>query len=377
MKEATRAILLLQDGSQFEGKSFGYNGKKTGEVVFNTSLTGYEEIITDPSYCGQIVIMCYPHIGNYGINLTDAESYGVWIEGLIVKEYSKIYSNYRARISLASYLKRKKIVAIEGIDTRALVKKIRQCGSMKGVIAAGHYSIRDLEAMIRKMPSICDTDLVARVNDSPFAVFKKYKGRQVKKRSTVAIIDCGTKLNIIRSLEEEGFNIRLFRADTKLQNILDSGDISGVVLSNGPGDPRKAAGAIKLARELIKYNERNYLPVMGICLGHQIIGLASGAKTYKLKFGHHGGNHPVKDLRSGKIEITAQNHNFCVKYDSVKKDYEVTHINLNDDTVEGLQHRSLPVASYQYHPESCPGPHDSRYIFSDFKELLHGKKKRY
>ncbi len=371
MKNNKQAILLLEDGTVFKGRSFGWEGKKTGEVVFNTSLTGYEEILTDPSYCGQIVVMCYPHIGNYGINFSDAESYKIWVEGFVVKEYSKIYSNYRAKKSLGDYLEKNKVTGIEGIDTRALVRRIRDKGSMKGIIAVGNVNIPVLKKKLKESPSIKGKDIVSKVNRSPYAVFKKFIPKHSRNKKTIAVIDYGAKLNIIRSLEGQKFNVAVLSGKSELKDVLKINP-SGVLLSNGPGDPSAVKSGIKLARELINYNKSNCLPVMGICLGHQLIGLGSGAKTYKLKFGHHGGNHPVKDLGTKKIEITSQNHNFCVDIQTMKKNFDVTHINLNDKTVEGLKHKEFPIVSYQYHPEACPGPHDSAYLFEDFRSIIYG-----
>lgn len=369
MAKDIQAVLLLEDGTAYHGKSFGWRGEKTGEVVFNTSLTGHEEILTDPSYCGQIVVMCYPHIGNYGINFDDAESYKVWVEGFVVREYSKIYSNYRAKTSVGSYLKQNKVVGIEGIDTRSLVRKIREKGAMKGIVSAKDFDIAGLKKKLRSTPSITDINLVSKVNRSPYAVFRRFKPFPAAGGGTIIVIDYGTKLNIMRSLEVLGLKVKVLPGKTRLKDILEL-NTAGVVLSNGPGNPEAVTCGIKLAEDLIRHNEKKRLPVMGICLGHQLIGLGSGAKTYKLKFGHHGGNHPVKALKTGKIEITVQNHNFCVDPETLSKDFVVTHINLNDNTVEGLRHRKFPIISYQYHPEACPGPHDSKYLFGKFARLI-------
>lgn len=373
MNKNKQAILLLEDGSVHKGQSFGWTGEKTGEVVFNTALTGYEEILTDPSYCGQIVTMCYPQIGNYGISLKDAESYKIWAEGIIVREHSKTYSNYRASISLSEYLKKNKIVGIEGIDTRALVRRIREKGSMKGLIAANNQDISQLKKRLKDAPSIAQVDLVSKVNRSRYSVFRKYTPVLHKGGATVVIIDYGTKLNIINILQSFGVNTKVLPGNAELKDVLKFKP-DGVVLSNGPGDPQTVKSGIKLSRDLIAYNNEHYLPVMGICLGHQLIGLGSGAKTYKLKFGHHGGNHPIKDLETNKIEITVQNHNFCVDQKSLHKDFIVTHINLNDNTVEGVKHKKFPIISYQYHPEGAPGPHDSKYLFKKFYNLISSNK---
>lgn len=353
----------------FEGKSFGWLGEKAGEVVFNTSLTGYEEILTDPSYCGQIVAMCYPHIGNYGINLEDYESYKVWVEGFIVRECSEIYSHYRAKISISDYLIQNKIVAIEGIDTRSLVRRIRNRGSLKGIISTKDFDIQSLRKKLKGIPVIQGADLVSRVNESQDSVFRRYVPKFKKGRLDAVIIDFGTKLNIIRSIEKMGLNVKILSGRTELKDLL-SLNPRAVILSNGPGDPEAAACGIGLAKELIEYNNDHYLPVLGICLGHQLLALGSGAKTYKLKFGHHGGNHPVKNLTTGKIDITVQNHNYCVDPKTLSRDFEVTGINLNDNTIEGIKHKKKPIISYQYHPEASPGSHDSEYIFKEFKELI-------
>jgi carbamoyl-phosphate synthase small subunit len=366
-----KAVLLLEDGTVYNGLSFGWHGEKTGEVVFNTALTGYEEILTDPSYSGQIVTMCYPHIGNYGINFEDGESYKIWLDGVIVKEYSNIYSNYRAKTSLAQYLKDNKVMGFEGIDTRSLVRKLRDKGAMRAIFSAKDTNTASLKKKLKAVPSISDMDLVSKVNKSPVAVYRKFTPKNIKGRPTIAVLDYGIKLNIVRSLQAQGLNVMVLPCNTQLKMLLQLKP-DGVFLSNGPGDPESAEYGIKLARDIMNYNKDNYLPLMGICLGHQLIGLGSGAKTFKLKFGHHGGNHPVKDLETTKIEITSQNHNYCVDPDTLPGGFEITHMNLNDNTVEGMKHKTMPIISYQYHPEACPGPRDSSYIFSRFKELLNG-----
>lgn len=370
-------VLMLEDGTVFHGKSFGWKGEKTGEVVFNTSLTGYEEILTDPSYCGQIVVMCYPHIGNYGINFDDRESYKIWVEGFIVREYSKIYSNYRAKISLGEFLKQSRATGMEGLDTRALVRNIREKGSMKGIVSTKDTDIRSLRKKLKESPDILGRDLVSVVNSSSRAVYKNYSPALSNcKLQTIVVIDFGTKLSIIRLVEKSGFRVNVLKGKTTFQEII-SLKPEGVIFSNGPGDPEAVPYGVKLAKELIAYNKEKYLPVMGICLGHQLLSLGAGAKTFKLKFGHHGGNHPVKELKTGKIEITVQNHNFCVDPRTLPGDFEITHRNLNDGTVEGMKHKRFPVMSFQYHPEASPGPHDSEYIFNRFKELIYAKAKRH
>lgn len=362
-----KAILLLSDGTFFEGISFGYKGERTGEIVFNTSLTGYEEIITDPSYAGQMVTFCYPHIGNYGISKSYGESFNVWIDGIIVRDYSDIYSNYTAKTSLSDYLNEYKVPGIHGIDTRKLVKIIRNKGSMSAIISSVDFDISSLKEKIKLMTPIEKRLLVNEVNNSNYAVYKNYKTNSPISANdpAVAVIDFGVKLNIIRCIEKHNFKVRLFPSETTLSDILKY-NTTAVVLSNGPGDPAIVNSGVSLAKELLQYNATHKLPVLGICLGHQILSLASGAQTYKLKFGHHGGNHPVKNLVSGAVEITVQNHNYAVRLDSVPDDFTVTHLNLNDNTVEGISHKKYPIISYQYHPEAAPGPHDSEYIFNEF-----------
>lgn len=369
MPEGRTAILMLEDGTVFRGTHFGWEGESSGEVVFNTAMTGYEEILTDPSYCGQMVVMCCPHIGNYGITLEDAESKKIWVEALIVRQASALASNHRAKETLPEYLRRNRIPGIEGIDTRALVRRLRAHGAMRGFISNGEMKTGELREKLRAVPDISTVNLVQRVSDSETAACKTFIPHVRAGSKKVAVIDFGTKLNILRCLEAQGLDVVMFPSTATLADLLGK-NVNGVVLSNGPGDPAAVASGISLARELIRHNEKQNLPVMGICLGHQLIGLGSGAATYKLKFGHHGANHPVKNLRTGRIEITSQNHNYCVDVAKIGRDFEVTHMNLNDQTVEGMRHREYPIFSVQYHPESAPGPHDSQYLFSDFKRLL-------
>jgi len=365
----TDTLLLLEDGTLYRGKGFGWKGQKAGEVVFNTALTGYEEIITDPSYYQQMVAMCYPHIGNYGINYKDAESYNVWISALIVREYSKIYSNLMAKISLGEYLKEKKVPGLEGIDTRALVRKIRDKGAMKALISPEGESLASLKKKLKDSPSITGRNLVKDVNNSKWSVYKKYKTGVSKNKPQVAVVDFGVKLNIVKRLEEAGLRPEVVSGDISFEELIKKNP-AGVMLSNGPGDPEGVESGIRLAADLLEYNKKKRLPVLGICLGHQLICLGAGGRTYKLKFGHHGGNHPVKDLRTGKIEITTQNHNYCAELNSIPADFKATHINLNDKTVEGMKHQKYPIVSYQHHPEAGPGPNDSKYIFKEFREML-------
>lgn len=354
-----KAILALEDGTVFGGVAFGASGECYGEVVFNTSTTGYQELLTDPSYKGQIVTMTYPLIGNYGINHEDVESGKIFLEGFVVKACSKIASNWRSQKSLADYLKENKILGIEGIDTRALTLHIRQAGAMKAVISTVDLDKNSLVKKAKNSRGLVGLDLVRQVTSQ-----KKYSWPG-KGRFKVAVLDCGVKYNILRNLAKRGCRVEVFPAHTSYEQIL-SCKPQGLLLSNGPGDPAAVKYVIETTRRLI-----GKLPIFGICLGHQILGLALGGKTYKLKFGHHGVNHPVKDLNSGRVYITSQNHGFCVDIDSLnKKDIEITHINLNDQTLEGMRHKKLPIFSVQFHPEASPGPHEAQYLFDDFIKLI-------
>jgi len=371
-KEAPRAFIVLEDGTIFEGTSFGAPGEKTGEVVFNTSMTGYQEILTDPSYKGQIVTMTYPLIGNYGVNEDDVESIKPHVEGFIIRENSPIHSNWRARNSLSRFLKSHGILGIEGVDTRALTKHIRTAGAMKAIISTEDMNMDRLIEKAKASPGLIGRDLVKEVTclapypwesrlPAPFP--PPFASRD--RRHRVIAMDFGVKHNILRLLESLGCDIIVVPASTTVDEIL-SLHPDGIVLSNGPGDPEGVSYAIETARELIGQK-----PILGICLGHQILGLALGGRTYKLKFGHHGANHPVKDLKKGKVSITAQNHGFCVDIDSLSdEEIELTHLNLNDQTVEGMRHRKLPIISIQYHPEASPGPHDALYLFEDFIGMM-------
>jgi carbamoyl-phosphate synthase small subunit len=355
-----KAVLVLEDGAIFRGESFGAAGEKYGEVVFNTSMTGYQEILTDPSYKGQIVAMTYPLIGNYGINAEDVESRKPFLEGFVVKEYSKIASNWRSDKSLGDYLKENKILGIEGIDTRALTLHIRRAGAMKAVLSTIDPNEKSLLKKTRRSAGLVGVDLVKEVTiDKKYVWQSKVTG--YKPRFKVVVLDCGVKYNILRELTERKCRVIVLPAQATAEEIL-SLKPDGLLLSNGPGDPAAVSYVVETTRKLI-----GKLPIFGICLGHQMLGLALGGKTYKLKFGHHGANHPVKDLKTGKVSITAQNHGFCVDIGSLnKKDIEVTHVNLNDQTLEGMRHRKLPIFSVQFHPEASPGPHDARYLFDNF-----------
>ena len=357
------AILALEDGTTFKGRSFGAAGERFGEVVFNTSMSGYQEVITDPSYKGQIVAMTYPLIGNYGVNTDDAESCKPFIEGFVVKEYSKIASNWRSQKSLAEYLKENNIVGIEGIDTRSLTLHIRQKGAMKAVLSTVDPDEKSLIKKAQNSPGLIGRDLVKEV-----ICGKPYVWSQKGKFKVVAI-DCGIKLNMLRILERKDCQVMVVPATASSSQILKFKP-HGLLLSNGPGDPAALPYIVNTVKELL-----DKLPIFGICLGHQMLGQALGGKTYKLKFGHHGANQPVKDLKTGRISITVQNHGFCVDMDSLnKKDVELTHINLNDSTPEGLRHKELPVFSVQFHPESSAGPHDAEYLFDEFIKMMKKEK---
>jgi len=359
-----KAILVLEDGKIFKGESFGASGERYGEVVFNTSITGYQEILTDPSYKGQIVMMTYPLIGNYGVNTEDVESAKPFLEGFVVKECSKIASNWRSSQPLGEYLKENKILGIENIDTRELTLHIRQAGAMKAVLSTVDFDEKSLVKKAKNSPGLVGVDLVKEVT-----VGRKYiwqpETKVQKPQFKVVVLDCGVKYNILRELVKNKCQVIVLPAQASAEEILKLKP-DGLLLSNGPGDPAAVNYVIETTKKLI-----GKVPLFGICLGHQILGLALGGKTYKLKFGHHGANHPVKDLKTGKVSITVQNHGFCVDIDSLnKKEIEITHINLNDQTLEGMRHRRLPIFSVQFHPEASAGPHDAEYLFKDFIALM-------
>ncbi len=377
-----QATLALEDGRIFAGEGYGAPGEALGEVVFNTSLTGYQEIATDPSYAGQIVVMTNPQIGNYGTNEADNEAAKPYIEGLIVREFSPVSSNWRSERVTDEYMERYKVPVLADIDTRALVRHLRTHGVMRGCLSTLDSNPESLVAKARSIPRMDGTDL-ARVVSTPSAYAFAPEDALAETGNPllpaaaangpllhVVAYDFGIKRNILRMLTREGCRVTVVPAETRADQVMELKP-DGVFLSNGPGDPEPVTYAVQAIRQIM-----GRVPIFGICLGHQLTGLALGGKTYKLKFGHHGGNHPVKNLLTGKVEITAHNHNFAVDPDSIRiSDVELTHVDLNDNTVEGLRHRSLPLFSVQYHPEAAPGPHDSQYLFHDFRRMMDEWKK--
>ena len=360
MEISKTVVLLLQDGRFFYGEKFGSDGETIGEVCFNTGMTGYQEILTDPSYCQQIVTMTVPHIGNYGVNPDDYESDRIQVAGFVIKEETDIPSNWRSTQSLGDYLKDHNIVGIQKIDTRALTRHIRDNGAMNGIISTIDSNLESLKKKLSQVPNMTGLDLAQKVTCKDSYLWSTIQNGQYK----VAAIDFGIKHNILRLLESHGCNVTVFPAHVTSKEILDFNP-DGVFLSNGPGDPEAVTYGIETVKKLL--GEK---PIFGICLGHQILALALGGKTFKLKFGHRGCNHPVKNLESGKVEITSQNHGFAVDLDSLPSNIEQTHVNLNDNTSEGIRCKELSAFSVQYHPESSPGPHDSRYLFEQFIGMM-------
>lgn len=376
-----KALLALEDGTIFKGRSFTGDCESVGEVVFNTSMSGYQEILTDPSYCGQMVTMTYPLIGSYGVNDEDVESDRIQVKALLVKEYQEFPSNWRSQKTLAEYLKENSIPGLEGIDTRALTRHIRLKGAMKAALSTKDLNPDSLVEKARKSPDMVGRDLVKEVTCREPVMWKDgktvklenglvgFKWPEEKGKYRVVAIDYGVKYNILRSLESRGCSILLVPAATNSETIDVLGP-DGLFLSNGPGDPAAVTYAVDTIKD--QFDKR---PIFGICLGHQIVGRALGADTFKLKFGHRGGNQPVKDLKTGKVEITSQNHGFCVDMESMDNpDVELSHINLNDNTLEGIKHNKIPLFSVQYHPEASPGPHDADYLFDRFISMMKERK---
>ena len=371
------ALLVLEDGTTFRGRSFGAVGERAGEVVFNTGMTGYQEILTDPSYRGQMVVMTYPHIGNTGINDQDPESEGPHLRALIVRSVCRRESNWRAHQTLAQYLAEHEIMALTDVDTRALTRHLRKFGALRGVVSTVDLDPASLQTKALASPTTSDVDLVAEVTCAePYRWTDPVAGEWLREIPSagadvdhahayhVVAYDCGIKRNILRQLVSSGCRVTVVPADTPAEEVLAL-QPDGVFLSNGPGDPEQVPYTVASLQKLL-----DQVPIFGICLGHQLLGLAMGGEKLKLKFGHHGSNHPVKDLRNGHIAITAQNHNFVIDIDSIRDQVELTHVNLYDGTVEGMRHRTLPVFSVQYHPEAAPGPHDANPLFAQFVEVM-------
>ena len=361
------AKLILENGRSFKGYSYGKIGVSIGEICFNTGMTGYQEILTDPSYKGQIVTMTYPQIGNYGVNNTDIESNKIHAHGLVIREGSPIVSNYRSTDDLDSYLIKNNIIAIQGIDTRALTKIIRNEGAMNAIICSDNTNKKKLTSLLNKYPKMAGLDLAKEVSCKKKYVWQNNK----KKKYKIAAVDFGIKYNILNLLSQENCSITVFPADIDFNKIVKFNP-DGVFLSNGPGDPSAVKYGIKLIKELTQTS----IPIFGICLGHQLLAIASGAKTYKLKFGHRGCNHPVKNLKKGTVEITSQNHGFSVSNKQISNNIRITHLSLNDNTIEGIEYKNKPIFSVQYHPESSPGPHDSRYLFKKFIKSVDAYKRK-
>lgn len=359
-----KAYLILEDGKIFKGQSFGAEGTFTGEVVFNTAMSGYQEILTDPSYFGQVVVMTYPMIGNYGINKDDSESDKIFARALVVKEYHKYPSNWQSTMSLADFLKKNGTPGIEGIDTRTLVRYIREKGTMRAAVSTETDDVNKILEVIKNSPQMSGLNLADEVSSK-----KSIEYKVANEKFRVSAYDFGIKKSIIKNLNLRGITVKLFPSSAKAQELLDYKP-NGLFLSNGPGDPAAVKGAIDEVKVLLNSN----IPLFGICLGHQILCLAVGAQTYKFKFGHHGGNHPVQNLATRHVEISSQNHGFAVDPKSLSDDIEITHLNLNDKTIEGIKSKTKPWMSIQYHPEASPGPCDSSYIFDEFVKMIEDSK---
>jgi len=381
MKTIQKALMVLEDGQEYKCQSFTGSGEAFGEMVFNTGMTGYQEVLTDPSYRGQLVTMTYPLVGNYGVNIEDIESEKIQVSAFLVKEYQPFHSNYRAEHSLADYLNASGILGVDHFDTRALTRHIRLQGAMRAVISTEDLNPESLLERVQKYPTMNGQDLAKVVSTKVPYRWQQGQALQTplrfdtsvwkdRSKPCVVVIDFGIKYNILRNLEQHGCHIIVVPASTSSADIQNMSP-DGIFLSNGPGDPAPVKYAIETIRDLLEYR-----PIFGICLGHQLLALALGAKTYKLKFGHRGINQPVRHFASNKIEITSQNHGFAVTQDSLQGcNLEMTHINLNDNTVEGFKHQKLPLFAVQYHPEASPGPHDSRYLFKQFIELMDRREK--
>jgi carbamoyl-phosphate synthase small subunit len=389
MIDRMNAVLALEDGTIYRGKAFGASAEVCGEVVFNTSMTGYQEILTDPSYKGQIVTMTYPQIGNYGVNLQDVESWRPHVAGFVIRELSPVVSNWRADFTLADYLEKYELPGIQQVDTRALTKKLRVRGALNGFLSTKPISDEDALERARQWPGLIGVDYVKEVThaepfawdakDQDSAAFKLTFGpapidarhvRETLRPADIPIVayDFGMKYNILRRLRQRGFKVQVVPANTTAAEALKYKP-AGIFFSNGPGDPSALPAIVREVNELVNSG----VPIFGICLGHQILGQAFGGKTFKLKFGHRGANQPVKDLETGKVEITSQNHGFAVDPASLPSEVEVNRVNLNDQTVEGMRHKKKPIYCVQYHPEASPGPHDSTILFDEFRELIEKK----